>query len=80
MAILDSDGGGGSYVAGTIGEVPGVAGGTEDATSSIGPVEGTVGVGALMSAGISIGCGSFGCSGCGLSGCSGLVGALGSTS
>nr|CAN80159.1 hypothetical protein VITISV_034911 [Vitis vinifera] len=61
MAILDSDGGGGSYVAGTIGEVPGVAGGTEDATSSIGPVEGTVGVGALMSAGgMASGCeGSF---------------------
>ena len=63
MAILDSDGRGGSYVAGTIGEVPGVAGGTEDATSSIGPVEGTVGVGALMSAGISTDRGSYGCSG-----------------
>ena len=80
MAILDSDRGGGSDVDGTIGGVPGVARGVEGATSGIGPVEGTVGAGALMSAGISTGCGSFRCSGCGISGCSSPVGAPGSAS
>ncbi|WKA01734.1 hypothetical protein VitviT2T_020001 [Vitis vinifera] len=50
MAILDSNGGGGSDVAGTTGGVPGVAGGAEGATSSISPVEGTSKAGALMSA------------------------------
>ena len=58
MAILDSNGGGGSDVAGTTGGVPGMAGGAKDATSGIGPVEGTAGAGALMSVGISTGCGS----------------------
>ena len=63
MAILDSNGGGGSDVAGTTGGVPGVAGGAEDATSGIGPIEDTAGAGALMSASISTSCGSFRCSG-----------------
>ena len=80
MAILDSDGGGRSNVVGTTGEVPGVAGGAEDATSGISPVEGTAGAGALMSAGISIGRGSSRCSGCGLSRSFGAAGAPGCTS
>ena len=41
--MLDSNGGGGSDVAGTTGGVLGVAEGAEDATSGIGLVEGTVG-------------------------------------
>ena len=69
---------GGSDVVGTTGRVPGVAGGAEGATSGIGSVEGTVGAGALMSAGILIGCGSSVCSGCGISGCSGPSKASGS--
>ena len=77
MAILDSDGGGGSNVADTTSGVPSVAGRAEGATSGIGPVEGTVGAGALMSIGISTSCGSFGCSGYGISGCSGQAGAPG---
>ena len=80
IAILDSDGGGGSDVDGTIDGVPDVARGAKDATSSIGPIEATVEAGALMSAGISTGCGSSGCSSCGISGCSGPAGAPGSTS
>ena len=69
MAILDSDGGGGSDTAGTIGGVLGVAWGE---TSGIGPA---VGVGALIFVGISTGCDSSGCSSCGLSRCSGPAGA-----
>ena len=80
MAILNSGGGGGYDVDGITGGVPGVARGVEDETSGIGPVEGTTEVGALMSAGISTGCGSFGCSGCGISGCSSSAGAPGSAS
>ena len=80
MAILDSDGREGSHVDGITGGVPGVAGGAKGATSGIGPIEGTAGAGALTSAGISIGCGSSGCSGCGIFGCSGPTGAPGSTS
>ena len=80
MAILDSNGGGGSDVAGTTGGVPGVAGGAEGATSSISPVEGTSKAGALMSAGISTSCDSFRCYGCGISGCSGPARAPGSAS
>ena len=67
IAILGSDEGGGSDVAGITGGVRGVAGGAEGATSSIGSA------GALMSAGISTGCSSYGCSGCSAPG-----GALGS--
>ena len=80
MAIPDSDGGGGFDVDGITGGVPGVAGGAEGAPSGIGPVEGTIGTGALMSAGISTGCGSSRCSRCGIYGCSGPVRALGSAS
>ena len=80
ITILDSDGGGDSDVDGTTDEVPDVAGGAKDATSGIGPIEATAEAGALMSAGISTGCGSSGCSSCGISGCSGLTGAPGSAS
>ena len=79
MAILDSGGGEGSDVDGITGGVPGVARGVEDETSGIGPVEGTIEVGALMSVGISTNCGSSGCSGCEISRCSGLAGAPSST-
>ena len=77
MAI-GSDEGGGSDIDGIIGGVRGVAGGAEGATSGIGSVEGTVGAGALVSAGISMGCSSCGCSACGISGCSTPTGAPGS--
>ena len=40
-----------------------MAGGVEDATSGISPIEGTTGAGALMSANISTDRGSSGCSG-----------------
>ena len=78
MAILDSDKGEGFDVDGITGKVVGVAGRAKGATSGIGLVEATVGVGALMSAGISTGCGSSGCFGCGISGCSSPAGAPGS--
>ena len=52
IAILGSDEGEGSDVAGIIGGVRCVAGGVEGATSGIGSVEGIVGAGSLMSAGI----------------------------
>ena len=78
MAILGSDEGGGSDIDGITEGVHGVTGGAEGATSGIGSIEGIVGADALMSAGISIGCGSSGCSGCGISGCSSPVGAPGS--
>ena len=78
MVILGSDEGGGSNIDGITGGVHGVAGGAEGATSGIGSIEGTVGADALMSAGISIGCGSSGCCGCGIYGCSGPAGAPGS--
>ena len=48
IAILGSDEGEGSDVAGIIGGVRCVAGGVEGATSGIGSVEGTAGAGALM--------------------------------
>ena len=57
-----------------------MAGGAEDATLGIGPIEGTAGGGALMSVGISAYCGSSGCSGCAISRCSGPAGAPGSAS
>ena len=65
MEILDSDRGEDSDVDGITGGVPSVAGGAEGATSGIGSVEGTVGAGALVSAGMSTSS----------SGCSGLAGA-----
>ena len=80
MAILDSGGGEDSNLDGITGGVPGVAGGVEGVTSGICYIEDTVGAGALMSTGISINCGSSGCSGCGVSGCSGPAGAPGSAS
>ena len=57
-----------------------MAGGAEDATLGIGPIEGTAGGGALMSVGISAYCGSSGCSGCAISRCSGPAGAPGCAS
>ena len=78
IAILGSDEGNGSDMGGITGRVRGMEGGTEGATSGIGLVEGTIGAGALMSAGISTGYGSSDCSRCGMSGCSAPVGAPGS--
>ena len=75
MAILNSSGGEGSDVDGITSGVSGVAGGVEGVTSGIGSIEGTAGVGTLMPAGISTGCGSSGCFGYGISGCFGLAGA-----
>ena len=74
IAILGSDEGDGSDMGGITGGVRGVAGGAKDTTSGIG----SVGVGTLMSSGISTGYGSSGCSRCGISGCSAPVGAPGS--
>ena len=74
IAILGSDEGDGSDVGGITGGVCGVAGRAEGVTSGIGSARATW-VGALMSAGISTGCGSFGSSGCGISRCSGPAGA-----
>ena len=51
MATIDLDGGGSD--GGTTEEVPGEAGEAKDATSSIGPIEGTARTSALMSVGIS---------------------------
>ena len=51
-----------------------MVGGAEDATSGIGPIEGTVGAGALMSVSNSTYCGSSGCFGCGLYESSGPIG------
>ena len=78
MVILGSDEGGGSDIDGITRGVYSVTGGAEGATSGIGSVEGTEGAGALMSVGISTGCGFSGYSGCGISECSGPTGALGS--
>ena len=71
MVILGSDEGDGSDMGEITRGVRGVARGAEGATSGIGSVEGTARAGALMSVGISIGCGSSSCYGCGISGCSG---------
>ena len=78
MVILGSDEGGDSDIDGITRGVYGVTGGAEGATSGIGSVEGTEGEGALMSVGISTGCGSSGYSGCGISGCSSPARAPGS--
>ena len=80
MAILDSDGGGGSDVDGITGGVPGVAGRVEGATSGIGPVEGITGAKTLISVGISTCYGFSRCSGCGIFGCSSPTGAPGCAS
>ena len=79
MVVLGSNEEEGSDVAGITGGGRGVAGEAEGATSSIGSTEGTIGAGALMSVGVSMGCGSCGCSGWGISRCSTPAGALGST-
>ena len=78
MVVLGSNEEEGSDVAGITGGSRGVAGEAKDATSGIGSVEGTIGAGALVSVGVSMGCGSSGCSGCGISGCSTPAGAPGS--
>ena len=63
MAILGSNEGEDSDIDGITWGVHGVAGGAKGETSGIGSVEGTIGVGALMSAGISTDCGSSSCFG-----------------
>ena len=78
MVVLSSNEEEGSDVAGITGGSRGVAGEVEGATSGIGSAEGTVGAGALVSAGVSMGCGSYGCSACGIPGCSTPTGAPGS--
>ena len=78
MVVLGSNEEEGSDVAGITGGSRGVAGEAEGATSGIGSVEGTVGAGALLPVGVSMGCGSYGCSRCGISGCSTPAGAPGS--
>ena len=79
MVVLGSNEEEDSDVVGITGGGRGVAGEAEGATSGIGFVEGTAKAGALVSVGISMGCGSSGCSGCGISGCSTPVRAPGST-
>ena len=78
MVVLGSNEEEGSDIVGITGGVCGVAGRAEGVTSGIGSVEGTAGAGALLSVGVSMGCGSSGCSGCGISGCSTPAGAPGS--
>ena len=79
MVVLGSNEEEGSDVAGITGGGRGVAGEAEGATSGVGSVEGTAGAGALVSAGVSMGCGSYGCSGCGIFVCSTLAGVPGSS-
>ena len=62
MVVLGSAEEEGCDVAEKTGEGCGVAGETEGATSGMGSAEGTTGAGALVSAGVSMGCGSSGCS------------------
>ena len=54
-----------------------VIGGAEDATSGVGPVEGTTEAGVMISVGISACCACYGYFGCAISGCSGPAGAPG---
>ena len=61
------------------GEGCGVVGSAEGTTSGMDSAKGTAGAGALVSAGVSMGCGSCGCSTCGIPGCSTPAGAPGST-
>ena len=79
MVVLGSNEEEGSDVAGITGRGRGVVREAEGAASGIGSAEGTAGAGALVSVGVSMGCGSSGCSGCGISGYSTPVGAPGST-
>ena len=78
MVVLGSNEEEGSDVVGITRGSRGVAGEAEGATSGIDSVEGTAGAGALVSAGVSMGCGSCGCSTCGIPGCSTPAGATGS--
>ena len=78
MVVLGSNEEEGSDVAGITGGSRGVAGEAEGATSGKGSVEDTAGAGALVSVGVSMGCGSCGCSACGIPGCSTPAGAPGS--
>ena len=57
-----------------------MAGRAEDATSGVGPVEGTTGAGVMISVGILAYCAYCGSFGCAISGCSGPVGAPGCAS
>ena len=75
MVVLGSNEEDDSDVVGITGGGRGVAGETEGATSGMGFAKGTAGAGALVSAGVSMGCGSYGCSACGIPGCSTPAGA-----
>ena len=70
--IEDSDGGG-ANVAGTTSKASKVVEGAEDVASGVGTVEGTVGVGGMISVGISACCACCGCSSFGNSGGVGLA-------
>ena len=78
MVVLGSAEEEGCDVAEKTGEGCGVVGSAEGATLGMGSAEGTTGAGALVSAGVSMGCGSCGCSACGIPRCSTLAGAPGS--
>ena len=78
MVVLGSNEEEGSDIARITGGGRGVAGEAEGATSGMGSAEGTIGAGALLSTGVSMGCGSYGCSACGIPGCSTPVGVPGS--
>ena len=77
MVIEDSDGGG-DDVAGTTGRASRVVRRADDVALGVGTVEGAVGAGGMISAGISAYCAYCGCLSCGISGGAGLVGASGS--
>ena len=64
MVVLGSNEEKGSDIAGITGGGRGVAGEAEGATSGMGSAEGTAGAGALVSASVSMGCGSCGCFAC----------------
>ena len=57
-----------------------MTGGAEDPTLGVGPVEGTIGAGDMISVSISTYCGSSGCFGCSIVGCTGPAGAAGCAS
>ena len=78
MVVLGSNEEEGSDVAGITGRGRGVVREAEGAASGTGSAEGTAGAGALVSVGVSMSCGSSGCSGCGISGCSTPAGPPGS--
>ena len=76
IVIEDSDGGG-ANVAGTTSKASKVVEGAEDVASGVGTVEGTVGVGGMISISISNCCACGGCSSYGDYGGAGIYGALG---